>query len=141
MATRGMAVLLSGLLTHAWVAPAQASHLVDPEAVTARLDEARAARAENVAAVQQALRTPANQADAAAKGVTTETLDKAVARLSDAELADLAARAGQTRDVVAGHSSNDGLVIVGLVLLLAGLVVLAAVGDYDDYYYDDCYCY
>jgi len=43
--------------------------------------------------------------------------------------------------VTAGHSTNDGIVIIGLVLLLAALVVLVAAGDYNDGYYDDCYCY
>ena len=38
------------------------------------------------------------------------------------------------------EASNDGLIIAGIVLLLAGVAVLVAVGN-DDYYYDDCYCY
>jgi len=42
--------------------------------------------------------------------------------------------------VVAGHSSDDGLVILGLVLLLAGRLVLLAVSG-DSTYDDGCYCY
>ena len=72
-------------------------------------------------------------------GLNASKLRAAVPHLSDAELQDLSARAQGTKDLAAGHH-NDSLAIVGLVLLLAGLAVLVAVADPDDYY-DDCYCY
>jgi hypothetical protein len=75
-------------------------------------------------------------------GVSADKVARALPHLSDAELADLTARAANVKDVTAGHSSNDGMVILGLVLLLAALVALVALSYDDDYgYYDPCYCY
>jgi hypothetical protein len=72
-------------------------------------------------------------------GLQADRLRAAVPHLSDAELLDLSQRAEKVKDVAAGYH-DDGLAIVGLVLLLAGLAVLVAVSEGDEYY-DDCYCY
>jgi hypothetical protein len=73
-------------------------------------------------------------------GVSAEKLAAAVPHLSDKELQDLSQRASRSKDVVAGHGGDSAIIILGVVLLLAGIAVLVAVGD-DGYYYDDCYCY
>ena len=77
-------------------------------------------------------------------GADPDRLRAAVPHLSDRELAELSARATQVKDVAAGHGGGDeGLVLLGVLLLVAGIVVLAAVAEdhYDDDYWDDCWCY
>jgi hypothetical protein len=77
-------------------------------------------------------------------GVDPDRLRTAVPHLTDRELADHSARAAQVNDVAAGHGGGSGaVVILGILLLVAGIAVLVAVGDdyYDDYYWDDCWCY
>jgi hypothetical protein len=122
-------------------APTQAAvHLVAGAELQARLADAAAARAAQVRVVQSVLDSPEARRQAGVLGVDAGRLRAAVPHLSEAELADLASRAAQVKDVAAGHQTHDGLAIVGIVLLLAGLVVLAAVSGYDDSY-DDCGCY
>ena len=117
-------------------------HLVDPGTVAARLVAHAQSREQKVRLFQDALARPEVEKQARSMGLSPERLRSAVPHLSDAELADLSARASRAPDVVAGHSPNDGLAILGLILLLAGLVVLVAVAYGDGYYYDDsCYCY
>jgi hypothetical protein len=138
---RGIALLLTIVLAGGRL-DAAVAHLAGGEAVDAKLEAAARLRAERVSSVQAVLRSDEAQKEAQRRGLRTETLAARVATLSDAELADLAQRSARVKDVVAGHSTDDSaLVIVGVVLLVAGLVVLAAVGDWDDYYEDDCYCY
>lgn len=140
---RSLAVLLAVMVSQATApaAAAAAPHLVDSQQLEARLADEAAARAGRVKLVQDVLDSAPARQQAGVMGLNIGKLRAAVPHLSDAELADLSTRAAQTKDLAAGYH-NDGLAIVGLVLLLAGLVVLVAVGsDYDDDYYDDCYCY
>lgn len=144
---RTLAVVLSLALSHATVPAAQAAvpatpqHLVDSKQVVARLLEGAQSREERVRLVQEALATPEAQRQATGLGLDAGKLRAAVPHLSDKELQDVIQRAARAKDVAAGHSSgDDGLVILALVLLLAGLALLAAVGDYNTYE-DDCYCY
>jgi hypothetical protein len=122
------------------VAAVASGHLVDPGTVAARLVARAQSREEKVRLFQDALARPEVQKQARSMGFSPDRLRAAVPHLSDRELADLSARASRAKDVVAGHSSDDGLVILGLVLLLAGLAVLLAVSG-DNGYYDGCYCY
>ena len=140
---RGLAVLLClGLSQLGAPVTAAAEHVVGKDLVSTRLAARAAERAAQVQLVDQALSTPEAAQQAKSMGADVGRLRAAVPHLSDSELADLSQRAANVKDVAAGHGSNDALAIVGLVLLIAGLVVLVAVGDdYDDYYYDDCYCY
>jgi hypothetical protein len=123
--------------------PAQAAvpaaHIVAHDEVAHALVQDAASRVERVRAVQAALDSPAVRGQAGLLGLDAARMRAAVPHLSDHELADLSQRAKGLKDLTAGHSTDDGLVILGIVLLLAGLIVLAAVA-YDDYY-DDCYCY
>ena len=77
-------------------------------------------------------------------GADPDRLRAAVPHLTDRELADLSARAARVKDVAAGHGGSDGaLILLGVLLLVAGIAVLVAVSDdyYDDDYWDDCWCY
>jgi hypothetical protein len=121
------------------VAFAVAPHLVDGQQMSARLAQDAAERAERVKLVQDVLDSQAAQKQAGVMGLNVGKLRAAVPQLSNAELSDLSSRAQNTKDLAAGYH-DDGLVIVGVVLLLVGLAVLVAVGgDYG--YYDDCGCY
>jgi hypothetical protein len=125
-------------------APALSSgHLVDHSEVARRLLERAKTRDERVKLFQEALGTPEARQKARAMGADPERLRAAVPHLTDRELADLSARAGQVKDVAAGHGGNDALVLLGVLLLVAGVAVLLAVGGdyYEDDYWDDCWCY
>jgi hypothetical protein len=140
---RTLAVTLAALLSQMAAPLAQAGtpHLADPQQVGGRLQEGAKSREDAVRLLQDALAAPSAQRQAKALGMNAGRLRSAVPHLSDQELRDLGERAARAQDLAAGYHGNDGLVILGVVLLLAGLAVLVAVSDYDDYYYDDCYCY
>lgn len=135
---RILAVALAACVSPAPAALATGSHLVDTRQVAARLAEESAARRARVAQIQDVLERGETRRQAGLLGLDVQRLRAAVPHLSDAELQDLSQRAANVKDVAAGYH-DDALVIVGIVLLLAGLAVLVAVGD--DGYYDDCYCY
>jgi hypothetical protein len=147
---RTLAVALSIALTNLAVPIAQAApHLVSPSDMTARLIEQAHSRQERVELFQKALAVPEVREKAKAMGVDAERLSRAVPHLSDKELADLAQRATRAQDLAAGHRGHGGgeatLVILGVALLVAGIIILAAVLDeydyYDEYYWDDCDCW
>jgi len=142
MLGRSVAVFLSVALSQvmAPVAMAATPHLVGSDEVVSRLVGQAKTREAKVKLFQDALATPEAQRQAKTLGVNSEKLRRAVPHLSDKELDDLSQRAANVKDVAAGHRSHDGLAILGLVLLLAGLAVLIAVGS-EDGYYDDCGCY
>lgn len=138
---RTLALSLSFALSQAAIpVAAVTNHVADPSQVVNRLLDHAESRAEKVRLFQAALATPQAEQKAKTLGLSAEKLRAAVPHLSDAELADLTARAARAKDVAAGHSDEDALVILGIVLLVAGLVVLLAVAG-NDGYYDDCYCY
>jgi hypothetical protein len=152
---RALAVWLSVGLSQAAVpaaAPAAPppglanGHLVDQGQVARRLLERAKTRDERVKLFQDALATPEARQKARALGADPDRLRAAVPHLTDRELADLSARATQVKDVAAGHGGggNGALVMLGILLVVAGIAVLVAVGDDyydDDYYWDDCWCY
>jgi hypothetical protein len=150
---RALAVWLSAGLVYA-AAPARAAetapagrsaHVVDQGEVARRLLASAQTREQRVKLFQDALGNGEVQKRARAMGADPARLRAAVPHLTDRELADLQSRAAQVKDVAAGHGSSDGaLILVGVLLLVAGIAVLVAVeGDdyYDDYYWDDCWCY
>lgn len=141
---RTLAVTLSLALSQvtAPVAQAAAPHLVDQAQVVARLVEKAQSRDEKVKLFQDALGTREARQHAKATGLRAEKLRAAVPHLSDKELADLSQRALKAKDIAAGYHSHgdDSLVILGLVLLLAGVAILVAYGD-EYYYEEDCFCY
>jgi hypothetical protein len=137
---RALALSLSFAVSQvaAPVAEAASSHLVDSNQVVDRLLAGAKSREAKIALFQKALSTPEAARQARLMGTSAEKIAAAVPHLSDKELADLSARAAKSKDVVAGHG-DSAIIILGVVLLLAGIAVLVAVGN--DYYYDDCYCY
>jgi len=138
---RTLAVLLSLGLSQvvAPVARADDGHLLTPDLPSSRVADRAAERAAQVKAVQAVLDTTEARRQAGVLGASLPKLRAAVPHLSDAELADLSARASQVKDVAAGHHSDEGLVILAIVLVVAAVAVLVAAGDSG--YYDDCGCY
>lgn len=102
-------------------------HIVTPDAVQARLSEATAQRAQDLASVQEVLSTPLAVEAAASVGADLARVRAGVGTLSDAELHDLAARASVLQgDPVAGAMDRNmrllvmaGLILVVIILLLA----------------------
>lgn len=139
---RTLATALSLAVLQLSIPAAQAAeHLVDSRTLAEHLLESATTREARIALFQQALGRPEVRQKARSMGVSADKLAKALPHLSDTELADLSDRAAHVKDVAAGHRSNDGMAILGLVLLVAAVVVLVASSGYDSGYYDDCYCY
>ena len=101
-------------------------HLVSRGAADQRLNDAAAARARNIASLDALMTSPAADKAAAAAGLDIERARKALPRLSDGDLSDLAQRAAALKaDPVAGyHDAADALVFV-MVISGAALVFLA----------------
>jgi hypothetical protein len=116
-----------------------APHVVGPEQIAKRLALAAETRDAKRRLFGEALGTVEARQQARALGLDPRRLQAAVPHLTDAELADLESRALRVKDARAGHGV-DGLAVLGLMLLIAGVAVLVAVAD-DGYYDDYCYCY
>lgn len=117
-------------------------HVLDQGQVARRLLENARTRDERIKLFQDALATPDARVRARALGADPERLRAAVPHLSDRELAELSARATQVKDVAAGHGGGDSaLVLVGVLLLVAGIVVIAAATNDHYDYTNDCWCY
>jgi hypothetical protein len=116
-----------------------APHVVTPQDIAKRLVEKAQTREARQRLFQEALATPQAQKQAQAMGLDPARLRAAVPHLSDDELLDLQSRALRAKDIRAGHGV-DGLAVLGIMLLIAGVAVLIAVAN-DGYYDDYCYCY
>ena len=104
-----------------------ADHIVSPDLVAARLQGASTDRAANLAAVQTAFATPAARQAAATLHVDLDATTARLGSLSDAELADLAARtAALSEDPVAGALTQKQWIWI-LVGVAAVTILLIAV--------------
>jgi hypothetical protein len=103
-------------------------HIAAPDAIQARLAEAAAQRAQDLAAVDAVLATPLARETAASVGADVATVRAAVPSLSDAELADLSARAAALQsDPVAGMDRQMRLLLMIALILVIIVLVLAIV--------------
>ncbi|HEX6737452.1 MAG TPA: hypothetical protein VF310_04165 [Vicinamibacteria bacterium] len=112
-----------------FVAPARAQqHVVSPEAAQARVAEAAAQRARQLAAVDAVLASPEAVAAAASLGQDAQRLRAAVPALSDQELRDLAARAEALQgDPVAGLDNDIRQLLIIFLIVAIVILVLQAV--------------
>ena len=136
---RTLAVFLSAVLSqiYAPVVHATEGHLVPPTQVATRLADREAERLQQVQAVQAVLDGDIARSQAGVMGLNIGKLRAAVPHLSDAELADISARAAHVKDVAAGHHHHDdSLLIVAVILLILGIALLIAFADHG--HYDDC---
>lgn len=102
-------------------------HLVSPEAARERVISASAERAQGLATIDGALSTPEAAQAAAMVGADTAQLRAALPTLSDAEIADLAARANAlgTDPVAALDSDIRTLLVIFLIVAIVILVLQA----------------
>lgn len=109
-------------------APALADdHLVSTQAAQERLMEAEAARQQDRTVIDQVLSAPQAEAAAAAVGADLGRVRAAVATLSDAEMAEVAARAAvlQTDPVAALDQDIKTLLTIFLIVAIVILVLRA----------------
>jgi hypothetical protein len=98
-------------------------HLVSREAARERVMDATAQRARSLATIDAALSSPQAAQAAAAVGADTSRLRAALPTLSDAEIADLAARADALQsDPVAGL--DDDIKTLLIIFLIVAIVIL-----------------
>lgn len=121
--------LVVSMLTAAAVPQALAQeHVVDTQAVAARLSENQAQRASDLAAVRQVLETPQAADAMRTLGADPADVRAGVATLSASELQDLAARARTLNvDPVAGLSSDVNTLLVVFLLVAIVILVISAV--------------
>jgi hypothetical protein len=103
-------------------------HVVSSAAAAQRLQEASAAREQGLATLDRALASPAAASAAAAVGADTSALRAALPTLSDAEIADLAARAAVLdTDPVAGLDDDIRTLLIIFLIVAIVILVLQAV--------------
>jgi hypothetical protein len=103
-------------------------HLVSPEAARERLLDAAAGRDRSLATLDAALSTPQAAQAAARLGADTRELRAALPTLSDAEVADLAARAEALQaDPVAGLDEDIRTLLIIFLIVAIVILVLQAV--------------
>jgi hypothetical protein len=110
-------------------AHAQTLHAAPQAALDAALQEHVAAVDADREVVRRVLAHPAVQEQARALGLDLRQAAGAVATLGDDELAELASRAGQVEDALAGGQSRITLsttaIIIGLLLLILIIVAVS----------------
>jgi hypothetical protein len=127
---RSLVVLAAALVViiSAVAGPAAAQHIVPAEAAQARLAEAAAQRAHQLAVVDAVLASPEAEAAASSLGQDTRRLRAVVPALGDSELRDLAARAEALQaDPVAGLDSDIRQLLVIFLIVAIVILVLQAV--------------
>jgi len=103
-------------------------HLVTPDTMRARLQEAQGRRQQDLATVDAVLARPEAAAAAAVAGAPIDRVRAALPALSDAELADLAVRAAALQsDPVAGLDSDIRLLLMIFLIVAIVILVLQAV--------------
>ncbi len=106
---------------------APGNHLVTPDVAQARLAEANAERARNLATVDALLVSPEGSAALEAVGVSEARVRGALPTLSDAELQDLAARAAALQsDPVAGMTQKTWIWIIAAVVVIVVIIIIAS---------------
>lgn len=104
------------------------THLVTPDVAQARLLEASAERARNLARVDALLVSPQGSAALATVGVSADRVRGALPTLSDAELQELAARAAALEvDPTAGALTRKQWIwIIAAVAAIVVIIILAS---------------
>ena len=103
------------------------SHIVSPADLQNALTASTQARQKNIEAVRQFISSPVAEKALKSAHINAKQVKDAVPRLSDGELAQLAARANKTQaDFAAGTLSDRDLIII-LVAIAALILIIVAV--------------
>lgn len=106
--------------------PAQDSHLVSPSQLQQQVENATTARQKNVTNLTQFLSTPAAEKAMKDARIDPVQVRTAIPTLSDAELANLSARASHAQqDFAAGHLGPTAWVLI--IIIIAVVIVVAAI--------------
>jgi hypothetical protein len=121
-------LLVSGFLVISFALPPslRAQHVVPPTDIHKELVNAAEVRRQNREKVNELFSSKAGQKALKGAGMDSGQVKTAVAMLSDAELAQLAARSDKLReDFAAGKISNRDLLIIIAVIAVIILIVVA----------------
>lgn len=121
-------LLVTGFLVISFAIPPslRAQHVVSPTDIHKELVTATEARIQNREKVNELFSSKAAEKALKGAGVDPGQVKTAVATLSDAELAQLAARSDKLRDdFAAGKISNRDLLIIIVVIAVIILIVVA----------------
>lgn len=124
--------LTAAVLAAAFTVPptmlAQApDHLVSPSALQQAAVNASRARQQNVETLQKFLSSPEAQKALESAGINPREVNKAVAGLSDQELAQFAQRANKAQSDFAAGDINDRDLLIILVAIAALILIIVAV--------------
>jgi hypothetical protein len=126
--TRGVvAAALMSLFSIASSLRAQQSdtHLVSPDQLQQQVQSASAERQKNINTLTQFLSSPLAVGKMKSEHIDPVQVRKAIPSLSDAELADLSARAAHAQQqFAAGTMSNNDLLIIILILVVVILIAV-----------------
>ena len=101
-------------------------HLVSPDDLQQQLLSASRTRQNNMESVQRFLSTPTAEKAIASLHADARQVTTAVSSLSDAELANLAARANKAQaDFAAGNINDHDLLIILVAVLVLILIIVA----------------
>jgi hypothetical protein len=101
------------------------AHLVSPGQLQQQMQSASADRQKNIATLTQFLSTPMAVGKMKSEHIDPAQVKNAIPNLSDAELADLSARATKAQQqFAAGTLSNNDLLIIILILVVVILIAI-----------------
>jgi hypothetical protein len=102
-----------------------ATHLVSPSQLQQQVQGASAARRKDVATLTQFLSSPAAAQAMQSHHIDAQQVKDAIPTLSDAELAQLSARAAHAQqEFAAGSLSNNDLLLIILILVVVILIAV-----------------
>ena len=102
------------------------AHVVSPAEIQKQVLEASQARQQNMDAVRSLFASPAGEKALQSAHIDPARVNRAVGTLSDAELAQLAARARKAQaDFAAGTLSDRDLIIIILAVVALVLIIVA----------------
>ena len=121
-------LLVTGLVVISFAGPTSmgAEHIVPPTDIHKELVNATEMRTQNREKVNEMFSSPAAEKALRGSGVDPGQVKTAVAMLSDAELAQLAARSDKLReDFAAGKISNRDLLLILVAIAVIILIIVA----------------
>jgi hypothetical protein len=102
------------------------THVVSPAELQKATVAASESRQHNIETIQQLLSSPAAEKGLKTAHIDPQQVKQAVSSLSDAELAQLAARASKAQaDFAAGHLSDRDLIIILIAVAVLILIIVA----------------